>query len=381
MIRRFIWVFPLILALLGIMVWFPFNKAGGPKNDDELSLNTLLGGEGDRGFARAIDPRSFRFPADHGPHPEFQTEWWYFTGNLFSESGRRFGYQLTIFRFALSQEIQERTSEWAAQNIYMGHFALTDLEEMNFYHFERFAREALGLAGAESLPMEVWLEDWSILSLDPSGFPMRLRAETEDIAIDFFVETSKPVVLQGEEGLSQKSAEPGNASYYYSFTRMPTKGVIRIHDQKIKVSGFSWLDREWSTSVLGQDQVGWDWFSLQLDNDHELMYYQLRKNNGTADPLSSGVIVGPEGRYWPINSTDIQIQVLDHWDSPETQATYPNRWRIIHSGEGLDLEVIPIMPNQEMETSVRYWEGAVDIKGDFAGRKVEGFGYVELTGY
>ena len=143
MIRRFFWVVPLILALLGIMIWFPFNKAGGPKNDDELSLNSLLGGEGDQGFARAIDPRSFRFPDDHGPHPEFQTEWWYFTGNLFSESGRRFGYQLTIFRFALGKESQMRKSEWAAQNVYMGHFALTDPEGKNFYHFERFARELL----------------------------------------------------------------------------------------------------------------------------------------------------------------------------------------------------------------------------------------------
>jgi predicted secreted hydrolase len=280
----------------------------------------------------------------------------------------------------LGKKSKERNSNWAAENIYMGHFALTDPESDKFYHYERFARDSIGLAGSEAVPLKVWLENWSITSA-PSGFPMHLSAETEDISIEFLLETSKPVVLQGDQGLSQKSPEPGNASYYYSLTRMPTKGVIRIHDQKFTVSGSSWLDREWSTSVLGDDQVGWDWFSLQLEDDYELMYYQLRKNDGTADPLSSGVIVDPKGKTRPIKSRDLQVQILNRWQSPETGAYYPNHWKIIYPEAGLALEIIPVLPGQEMKTSVRYWEGAVDVKGEFLGRRIEGVGYVELTGY
>ena len=347
----------------------------------ELSVEEVLGVKEDQRFARAIMPRKFVFPQDHGPHPQFKTEWWYYTGNLLSENKRRFGYQLTFFRSALTPEDQKRDSSWSTNQIYMAHFALTDEEGERFYYFERFSRDSLGLAGAKADPFRVWLENWSVEGEKGKPVPMRLSASEDDVAIDLRLESAKPIVLQGENGLSQKSAKPGNASYYYSMTRLSTSGSIRVSGENFQVVGTSWLDREWSTSALGEGQVGWDWFSLQFDDGRELMYYQLRLKDGTADPLSSGVLVDLGGATQRLKAGDIEIKVLNHWQSSKSESKYPAKWRLDIVKEGISLEISPILADQELNTTVRYWEGAVSVQGKQGADKLAGFGYVELTGY
>lgn len=374
--RRLLLLGLLVLVLLAAVIWQQRQRPDVSPADQRLSVAETLGSMEDAGFARALHPREFVFPRDHGPHPQFKTEWWYYTGNLHSEQGRRFGYQLTFFRIALRPEAQKRASDWATNQVYMAHFALTDPATNVFYHFERFSRAALGLAGATADPFRVWLEDWAATGGQEMGLPMRLTAADGTVAIDLRLDSAKPVVLQGEQGLSQKSAAPGNASYYYSLTRMPTSGKIHIGETTFKVDGTSWLDREWSTSALGAKQVGWDWFSLQFDDGRELMYYQLRLEDGSVDPLSSGVLVAADGSSRRLTAKELHIDVLDSWQSPQSGVTYPARWRLQSRAHQLDLEIVPLLAGQELQTSVRYWEGAVSLRG--TGR---GYGYVELTGY
>lgn len=340
-----------------------------------LTVAEALARPADANFARALQVRPFIFPQDHGPHPEFAAEWWYYTGNLDSQDGRRFGYQLTFFRFGLTPEIPARSSNWASTSIYMAHFALSDIGQQKFYAFERFSRGAAGLAGAQSSPLRVWLEDWSMQGLGSDGLPMRLHAAQDDVSIDLTLEPGKGMVLQGDRGLSQKSAEPGNASYYYSYPRMPSKGILRVAGQEFEVQGQSWLDREWSTSALSADQIGWDWFALQLEDGRELMYYRLRLRDGGDDAYSSGTLIGENGQTSRIKREDVQLEVLESWQSADG-TKYPARWRLRIPSHSLDLEVQAAMPNQELPVSIRYWEGAVDLRGTSAGR-----GYVELTGY
>ncbi len=338
------------------------------------------------GYARAVEPRDFHFPEDHGPHPEFRTEWWYWTGNLETEDGRAFGYQFTLFRNALAPETDAapRDSAWGARQVYMGHFTVTDVAGGTFHASERFSRVALGLSGATARPFKVWLENWETASVDASAtWPMRLRAQTDDVALELLLEPGKTPVLHGERGLSQKSAERGNASYYYSMTRMPSRGTVRVGDKSYTVKGNSWMDREWSTSALGADQVGWDWFSLQLSDGSELMYYQLRHRDGTPDAYSSGLWVPPDGAGEPVHlrREDMKLTVLDTWKSPRSGGAYPSRWRMQVERLGLDLTVTPRLADQELPVTVLYWEGTVGLEGSRQGQPVSGRGYVELTGY
>jgi len=337
-----------------------------------LSVAEALSGENKAGYAQAIEPREFRFPADHGPHPEFRTEWWYYTGNLSTREGRRFGFQLTFFRSAFAPSMPERSSKWATRQAYLAHFTVTDVEGRQFRSFERWSRGALGLAGSQGEPFRVWLDDWSAQG-DPA---MRLRASEEGIALDLTLEPGKPPVLQGERGLSQKSAEPGNASYYYSLTHMPASGTIRLGDNRFPVSGLAWMDREWSTSSLGRDQVGWDWFALQLEDGQDLMLYQLRRKDGSADSTSNGTLVGPGGESRHLRLADFELEMLERWKSPRSGAVYPAKWRLRIPSADLDLTIEPLLADQELDVSFRYWEGAVRIAGSSRGR-----GYVEMTGY
>ena len=346
-----------------------------------LSVDQLLGGAEAGDYARADRPRQFRFPLDHGPHPRFKTEWWYYTGNLLSANQRRFGYQLTFFRAALTPEPPQRASSWATNQVYMGHFALTDPVSGRFYYFERFSRDSLGLAGAQAEPFQVWLEDWRAEGGQGEPLPMRLSASEDDVAIDLHLQSAKPIVLQGQNGLSQKSAQSGDASYYYSMTRLATSGRIVIAGEPFQVAGTSWLDREWSTSALGEDQVGWDWFSLQFDDGRELMYYQLRLRDGTPDPLSSGVLVDADGATQRLQTGDLQIKVLEHWQSDKSGVRYPAKWRLDMVKEGISLDITPVLADQELQTTVRYWEGAVSVQGTQRDSPLGGVGYVELTGY
>ena len=345
------------------------------------SPSALPGGDDPGGFARATNPRAFRFPEDHGPHPEFRHEWWYFTGNLRAPGGRRFGYQLTFFRFALSPGSPVRPSRWATSQAYMAHFAVTDVDGNRFHPFERFGRGALDLAGASAAPFRVWLDDWSAEGAGPSTLPVRLRAAEGSVSIDLLLDTSRPVVLQGDRGLSRKGAAPGNASYYYSLTRLSTRGNVRVDGKDFPVEGRSWLDREWGTSSLGKDLAGWDWFGLQLSDGRDLMFYRLRRRDGATDRFSAGTLVFPDGSWKVLTRDDLRIEILESWKSPESGARYPSRFRLRLPSEEMELEVAPLAADQELRAVVRYWEGAVDVRGVSRGKPVEGEGYIELTGY
>jgi len=326
------------------------------------------------GFKRVQMPREFKFPQDLGPHPEYQTEWWYYTGNLADSAGRDFGYQLIFFRRALSSYEVDRESKWASNQIYFAHFALSDIENREFYSSERWSRSALGLAGAETMPFRVWIDDWSVQG---EGKSFKLKANDSSISLDLLLIPVKPPVLQGDKGLSQKSQEPGNASYYFSQTRIDTSGRIIIDGQEFEVRGLSWLDREWSTSALGENQEGWDWFSIQLNDGREIMLYQLRLKDGGIDNYSSGSIVNKNGDLTPLKAADFEIEVLDTWKSSKTGIDYPSKWRISIPGHDIELNVVPLLQDQELLHSFIYWEGAVKISGEgFSGK-----GYVELTGY
>ncbi len=368
-----------LLAVAAVALWLALRPAPVPEGA-RFDVAQVLGGAADTGYARATAPRPFRFPADHGPHPEFRNEWWYFTGNLFAADGRRFGYELTLFRIALSPHAAVRDSAWATNQAYMAHFALTDVRGKRFHFFERFARAAAGLAGARAAPFAVWLEDWRVDAEPQAPATWRLRTGANGIALDLRLTSAKPVVLQGERGLSRKSAEPGNASYYYSLPRLTTEGSVTTNGEVTRVRGTSWLDREWSTSALGPEQVGWDWFALQLDDGSELMYYQLRRADGSRDPFSAGSFIDAAGTAQRLAAQDVDIAVLNHWRSPRN-GSYPARWRLTVPSAQLSLELTPVLADQELAVSVRYWEGAVDVRGTRGGRAASGVGYVELTGY
>jgi predicted secreted hydrolase len=349
-----------------------------------LGVSDVLGeGADSAGYSRAETPRVFRFPRDHGPHPGFRTEWWYLTGNLTDSGGDPFGFQLTFFRSALRPEPPGGASAWRTNQVYMGHFAVTDGAGEVFHAFERFSRGAVGLAGAGASPFRVWIDDWELRTerWEQSPFPMLLTAAGDGVALDLRLSPLKPLVLQGEEGLSRKGPGKGNASYYYSFTRLRAEGEVVLPRGAITVEGTAWMDREWSTSALAPGQVGWDWFALQLDDGHDLMYYQLRREDGSASPFSAGRWVAPDGAHRALASHDVRLRVTERWRSPLDAAVYPSGWRLEVPAEELVLQVVPLLPDQELDLTFRYWEGAVRVEGTREGKAVEGRGYVELTGY
>jgi predicted secreted hydrolase len=352
----------------------PADQASKPTVDLAAALSTH-----GAGYARADRVREFRFPTDHGPHPRFRHEWWYLTGNLKASAGRHFGYQLTIFRFALSPRRTEQESHWGTSQVYMGHLALTDQQRESFDFFERFSRRALGLAGARSAPFKVWLEDWEIAAFGKRLFPWRLEAKAGHFKLDLTLRPVKPRVLQGNQGLDRKSVA-GDASYYYSYTRLGTSGALRVGEKAFKVSGWSWLDREWSSGALAEDQQGWDWFALQLDNGDDLMFYRLRGADGTTDPNSGGVWVTRRGISVSLAHNDVALSELEYWSSPRG-GTYPARWRLSVPQRGCEFMIAPLLADQELDASVRYWEGAVVVRGACRGEDIRGRGYVELTGY
>jgi predicted secreted hydrolase len=371
-----------MLAVGGYLLW----QASLPEVPvaAEVSLNATLGSTDTTGYARAVAPRPFQFPADHGSHPDYRTEWWYFTGNVSTPEGRPFGFQLTFFRQALAAQAATRASDWSTRQVMLAHFALSDISAARFHADERLVRAAGGLGGATLSPFRVWVDEWAMSAAHPEqvGFwPLRLRASQPGIQLDLLVDSLKPLVLQGERGLSRKSSNPGNASYYYSYPRLRTTGTITTAEGTFPVMGLSWFDREWSTSALAADQVGWDWFSLQPDDQTELMLYQLRRADGAADPASSGSVVSRAGGVTTLMNKDFSIEVLDHWTHPRSGIKYPSRWRLKVQREQLDVVVTPRLADQELPLQVRYWEGSVAVEGTRAGKPISGLGYTELTGY
>lgn len=345
-----------------------------------LSVVETLGAGDTAGFARADRVRPFIFPADHGAHPDFRNEWWYFTGTL-EGGGERFGFQLTFFRTAVAADTPGAASAWATRQVWMAHFALTDPARGRFHAFDRFARGAVGLAGATSEPYRVWTADWELAAVDSgSVFPLRIRAADGDVALDLVLEPRRGPVLQGDRGLDAKGAEPGNASYYYSYPRLAARGRVSIDAVPRDVSGTVWLDREWSTSALGQGVEGWDWFALRLDDGTDLMYYRLRRADGGTDPYSDGIVIAPDGSTRSLAAGDVTLTPTRSWTSARG-ATYPVAWRLDVAALGYTLTLEPWLEGQELDVAFRYWEGAVDVRGSGPDGELAGVGYVELTGY
>jgi len=391
-IKRILWTLAVVSAVLPALLWwqsvkFPFNiKPVADKTfskllaNDDQTFSKLLSKD-DKAFTRVLKPRKFSFPRDHGAHGSYRTEWWYFTGNLKNPFDRKFGYQLTFFRFALAADTPASASSWRNNQIYMAHLTLTDVKSDRFYSDERYSRAGNGLAGAADNKYQVWLHDWSAAAVDDADFPMRLQAKSGQFAIDLLLQSQKKRVLQGNQGLSQKSDEPGNASYYYSYTRLATEGNLSIGGDKFTVVGDSWMDREWSTSALSDDQIGWDWFALQFSDNTEVMFYQLRRKDGQPDSHSSGAVFLSNNRKIPLKVQDVSIKVLDTWKSPHSKAVYPSMWHLSIPAQHLEVDIVPLINDQELNLTYRYWEGAVSINGLKNGKLISGQGYVELTGY
>jgi predicted secreted hydrolase len=342
----------------------------------------LLGGRADPSFARAETPRELEFPADHGSHPEYQTEWWYFTGNVTAETGRHFGFELTFFRYALSARPAESPrSAWRSTHAWMAHFAITDTAAGRFRAAERRSRQVLQLAGTTVEPLRVWVKDWSLEEVDGAGaLALRLHAEDERFGLALALSSSAPPIAHGDRGLSRKGSASGNATYYYSVPRLEARGTLTVDGETFAVSGLAWLDREWGTSSLEPDIAGWDWFGLNLSDGSSLMFYRLRTASRGASPFSSGSWIGRAG-VSALSANDVSLTALDEWTSPATGSRYPIAWRLTLPREGLELEVRPYLEAQEINQSVRYWEGAVRGEGIGPQGRITAEGYLELTGY
>jgi predicted secreted hydrolase len=318
------------------------------------------------------------FPRDHGSHPEYKTEWWYYTGHFTTEEGRRYGFELTFFRAALTPPTP-RESAWDLQNVMPAHFAVTDVAAKEFRYYEKLNRESPYTAGAAEGRLDVFNESWRATT-NPDGSWRIVAAGGED-AIDLTLRARKPPAIHGENGVSVKAQAAGYASHYYSMTSLDATGTINGRRGR----GRAWMDHEFGSSVLRENQQGWDWFSIQLDNDMELMLYVIRRTDGTPDATSSGSLIASDGRVIHIKRDQMRITTLARWKSPKSGATYPIAWRVELPRFNVSLDVRPVMNEQELitrgSTNITYWEGACDVTGSFGGTPVRGQAYVEMTGY
>lgn len=337
-------------------------------------------------YARAVEPYEYVFPRDHGAHPEYRTEWWYYTGNLETEAGEPLGFQLTFFRSALSPSMPERASDLASNQVYMGHFAVSDGRSDQHFSFDRYSRGAGGLAGAtvqeESPHYRIWLEDWSAEEVKPGV--IRLRASSggsEDaVAIDLTLRETRAPLFHGDGGLHQKGLEAGNASYYYSLVGLETEGTVTTPTGPVSVTGQSWMDHEFGTSALSDDVLGWDWISLQLDNGDKLMLYQFRMKEGATPIPTESTLLRADGAQRILHGDEYSIVALDTWTSPRSGITWPMGWHVSIPDEGYDLTLQPLFADQEMDVQFVYWEGAIGAQGTHNGEAITGKGYVEMTG-
>jgi len=360
------------LVALVALVWLVQRIEQREPDASGISGTALLNAAPDA-FKRATGPEPLSFPADHAMHPGFRNEWWYFTGNLLDGTGRRYGFQFTLFRFAV--EPGERVdSDFASDAIWMAHFAVSDVADERFISGERFARGALGLAGATT--DEWWLRDWRVTRTEDGW---RLRAQLDDASLDLDLSPRKPVVLQGDSGYSQKGPAQGNASRYYSITRMAADGRLVLEGKAVEVTGSAWLDREWGSSQLGAGIAGWDWFALQLEDGRDLMLYRLRTEAGEASRFSAGVLVESDGSYRVLGRGDFEFEEIRRWPD-RLGVDWPVAWRVRLPAESMEFEVHAVFDAQRWYATVGYWEGAVDVIDPSDGAKL-GRGYLELSGY
>jgi predicted secreted hydrolase len=333
-------------------------------------------------FKQAIPPYAFQFPQDHASHPAYQTEWWYYTGHL-QGNDRTFGYELTFFRVGIDPNPQQGGSRWRMHTLYFAHFALTDQAGEQFFHSEKISRPAMDMAGAREDRYRVWIKDWSAELTYGSTHQIQASADFASIVLNLM--PAKPPVIHGHDGVSQKSPGVGRASHYYSLTRLQTTGTLTFEGETFTVTGASWMDHEFGSNQLTEDQQGWDWFSLQLDDNRELMLYVMRRKDGTYEPTSSGTIIYADGVWRHLSLDMFEIEANGRWTSPHSGGIYPNGWRIAVPDEQIALQLTPTVADQELGTKsligVIYWEGSVTVRGTDKGNPVTGQGYVELTGY
>lgn len=376
----------LLMAALGVAACSKETDHQSTPDSGGVSLHTELGGNAE-GYDRACGPRDFVFPQDHGAHSSFRNEWWYITGNLQADSTTRFGFHATFFRVGnkLTESETEMpvSSNWAADEFYMAHFAITQQGADKVSAHERFGRAAAGLAGAvvneSHTVIKVWLDDWQLTAKEIDGqLVWQLQIKEGKNALDLTLIADKPIVLQGKDGYSQKSADSCNSSYYYSMPRMRASGQVVANNQSHEVAGSAWLDREWSSSALADDQVGWDWFALQMDDGRDIMFYQLRKEDGTIDPYSHAVEIDKEGLKTDIAAENFKLNI-DRWWQSESGSRYPVSGTITRADTGETIVYRPLIDDQELDLTVRYWEGAIELS-DATGQSI-GRGYMELTGY
>ncbi len=340
-------------------------------------------------YRAALPGYRYEFPRDHFNHPEFQTEWWYYTGNLKSADGRRFGFELTFFRQGVSRTT-DAENVWDTGDAWLAHLALSDVGGNRFLHAERLNRTGAGIAGSDEKLARVWNGNWQVQwALDPkqaAGGTQALRAVDERFQLDLQLASPKQPVIHGRNGVSQKAEGEGKASHYISLTRLLTKGKIVMDGKTYTVEGTSWMDHEFFSHQLEANQTGWDWFSLQLEDQAELMLFRLRRKDGTMDPYSAGTYVDAQGRSTLLKLSDFTATPQGAiWTSPATQGKYPIEWRVQVPSLGLDVGLKTPLASQEItgknRNSASYWEGAIDVEGTSRGKAIRGVGYLEMTGY
>jgi predicted secreted hydrolase len=326
-------------------------------------------------YRLALPGYHYQFPRDHFEHPDFRTEWWYYTGNVHSADGHRYGFELVFFRQGERDSARDNPSAWRIDDLYLAHLALTDIEGRHFYNHQRLNRSGPGIAGASFEQARVWNGNWQA-RWDTATSTQTLSAVAGGVRFTLRLKPLKPPVIHGENGVSQKAPGEGKASHYVSFPQLEVSGTVNGST----VTGQAWMDHEWFTHQLESNQQGWDWFSVQLENGSELMLFQLRKIGGGIDPFSSGTYIAPDGRSRHLKRDDFELQPLDYWKSPKTGARYPIRWKVTVPSLNIALQCDAAIPEQELvpeqKGSPTYWEGAVTYSGTS-----RGVGYLEMTGY
>lgn len=379
LVRRFVFFIGTVFCLL-VLSGCHSGSSNSSQSHTSKVLQDLLGSQvNSKGFTRAKVPRTFHFPQDYGPHLAYRTEWWYYTGNLRSDQGRPFGFELTVFRFALSPHHSTSDSLWRSNQVYMADFAVTDISDQHFFAYQHLSRGALGLAGARSRPFKIWVDNWSVASVR-QGLPWRLHARHGSMVLNLLLSHRQEVILNGNHGLSQKGPSSGDASYYYSIPRLVAHGQLKLKGRIYRVSGNVWMDHEWSTSALGPDQAGWDWFGLRLNDGADLMFYRLRDQDGNQNRFSAGTWVDSSGKVVHLTANDVQTTPVRYWISRKG-VRYPVVWRLSVPLLNLKLQVRARINDQLLSLAIPYWEGAVSVAGKQNGHPVQGNGYLELTGY
>jgi predicted secreted hydrolase len=352
-----------------------------------LFLGSLLHGQSP--WKEAKPGYVFSFPRDHASHPDFKIEWWYYTGNVKANDGRRFGYQVTFFRVGVDYA-PVNPSKWAVRDLYMTHLAVSDPKGQRYRYAEKLTRGGPGLAGAKTDTYYTWNDDWhaGFAGSQERGTGTRqheLKALDKTCGIDLVLDEGKPPAINGINGINKKGAREGNASHYYSLTRMPTRGTLTIEGERFEVSGITWMDHEFSTSFLEPEQQGWDWFSIQLSDNRELMLYRMRRPDGSRDPRSSGTLIDASGHTTHLANDDFLLTPGSATFKSKNGATYPTEWTVSIPSQKIELRVTTPLQDQELSlvqsTGIAYWEGMIDVAGQSGGRAVTGSGYLEMTGY